>query len=136
MSTIAVSAVIVLNEAGLMLAVRKHNTDMFMNPGGKPEPGEDPAQTAARELGEELGLACDVDELEWVGQWQVPAANEPGHDVDATVFQLRRRIDSELFPQAEIAELRWIDPDQPGAAGRLAPLLLGPVLGHLRCAGL
>src|SRR5690606_8583644 len=47
---IHVSAAIIVDGEGRVLVVRKHGTTRFMQPGGKPEPGEIPAQTLAREL--------------------------------------------------------------------------------------
>jgi len=46
---IRVSAVVLRNAAGEVLTVRKRNTSRFMLPGGKPDPGETPAETAVRE---------------------------------------------------------------------------------------
>lgn len=51
-----VCAVAIRNRDGLVLTVRKRGSDGFMMPGGKPEPGETPLQTACREVNEEIGL--------------------------------------------------------------------------------
>ena len=51
-----VCAVAIRNRDGLVLTVRKQGSDGFMMPGGKPEPGETPLQTACREVSEEIGL--------------------------------------------------------------------------------
>lgn len=92
-----------------VLVVRKQGTTRFMQPGGKPEAGENPAQTLARELDEELGLKVDEAGLRPLGQFISAAANEPGHRVVADAFALT--IDSDAVSvQAEIAELRWITP--------------------------
>ena len=48
-----VCAVAIRNRDGLVLTVRKQGSDGFMMPGGKPEPGETPLQTACREVREE-----------------------------------------------------------------------------------
>jgi 8-oxo-dGTP diphosphatase len=83
---IVVSAVCVFDEAGRLLTVRKRGTDRFMHPGGKPEPGETPAQTASRELLEEVGIAIAPEELLPMGVWIAAAANEAATDIEATVF--------------------------------------------------
>ena len=83
---IVVSAVCVFDEAGRLLTVRKRGTDKFMHPGGKPEAGETAAQTAARELAEEVGIVLAAEELVLLGIWFADAANEAATQIQATVF--------------------------------------------------
>lgn len=117
---IHVAAALTVDAAGRALMVRKHGTMMFMQPGGKIEPGESPLACLQRELHEELGLQLAADEFTWVGTFEQDAANEPGHRVLAEVFSLT--IDAEApVAAAEIAESRWIDPRDPGDID-LAPL--------------
>lgn len=116
-----VAAVILFDPRGRVLTVRKRGTDRFMLPGGKIEPGESPAATAARELEEELGLHLEASDLEHVGSYLTAAANEPGYWLASDVFAHPEPIDGGR-PAAEIEEARWVDPDGPG--GPLAPLLV------------
>ena len=117
-----VSAAVVLDPAGRALLVRKRGTETFMQPGGKPEPDETPAQTLARELHEEVGLSVDADELVPLGLFRAAAANEPGFTVVAHAFVLPRAVDpAEVVAEAEIAELRWFDESEASALP-LAPL--------------
>lgn len=109
MPDIHVSAAIIHDEAGRVLVVRKQGTTKFMQPGGKPEAGENPAQTLARELDEELGLKVDDAQLRPLGRFVSAAANEPGHRVIADAFALTIEADT-VTVQAELAELRWITP--------------------------
>ncbi|MGW8481773.1 NUDIX hydrolase [Microbacterium sp. NPDC055903] len=120
MPDIHVSAAIIMDEHSRVLVVRKHGTTRFMQPGGKPEPGETPAGTLARELEEELGLEVAEDELEPLGSFTSLAANEPGHRVIADAFRMRARPE-DVAVQAELAELRWITPSDV-ANTPLAPL--------------
>ncbi|TFI12033.1 NUDIX domain-containing protein, partial [Micrococcus endophyticus] len=61
--TIRVSAVVLARPDRRVLTVRKAGTTMFMFPGGKHLPGEDPLDTAVREVAEETGLRLRPDEL-------------------------------------------------------------------------
>ncbi|MGP6203382.1 NUDIX hydrolase [Microbacterium sp. F2] len=104
---IHVSAAVITDAEGRLLLVRKAGTTAFMQPGGKPEPNETPAETLVRELAEEVGLRVDSDALEALGSFAASAANEPGFEVVADVF----RVDignQRPEPAAEIAELRWV----------------------------
>ncbi|MEU4016641.1 NUDIX domain-containing protein [Microbacterium sp. NPDC028030] len=120
MPDIHVSAAVIVDDEGRVLVVRKEGTTTFMQPGGKPEPGESPAQTLIRELHEELGLLLEERDLRPLGTFASAAANEPGHRVVAEAFATS--VDPEAVTvQAELAELRWITrEDMPTLA--LAPL--------------
>ncbi|GAA2921969.1 8-oxo-dGTP pyrophosphatase MutT (NUDIX family) [Microbacterium keratanolyticum] len=109
MPDIHVSAAIIRDATGRVLVVRKNGTTRFMQPGGKPEAGETAAETLVRELHEELGLVCAVEDLTPLGVFISAAANEPGHRVVATAFSMTAEED-DVQVQAEIAELRWITP--------------------------
>lgn len=65
---IAVSAVVLRDPASRLLTLRKRGTSRFMLPGGKPEPGESPAEAAVRECREELGIQLKTGELRLLGQ--------------------------------------------------------------------
>lgn len=125
---IIVSAVCVFDAAGRLLTVRKRGTEKFMHPGGKPEAGETAAQTAARELAEEVGIILAADELVFLGIWYADAANEAATQIQATVFTAPGVWQAR--PSAEIAEIRWLDlaAELPGD---LAPLLTDHVLPAL-----
>lgn len=108
---IRVSAVVMRDEAGRVLNVRKRGTDSLMLPGGKHEPDEHPQDTAVRECAEELGLSLDRDQLHALGVFRAAAANEPGHIVEATVFEHPLVAEAlTATPHAEIEYLEWIDP--------------------------
>ena len=130
---IRVSAVVLTDTTGRVLMVRKRGTDAFLNPGGKPEPGETPEQCAVRELREELGLEFDPEGLLPLGRHRAAAANEIDTVVLADVFRAPESLDRLPVPRSEIEEARFVDPasPEPGWAPlfteRILPLLNHPV---------
>ena len=114
-----VCAVAIRNKDGLVLTVRKKSSDGFMMPGGKPELGESPVQTACREVSEEIGLTPDPTRMHYLGTLEAAALNESGFTVRAETFEY-----ASLSPHAEIAELRWVDPamTRPSDVAAQAPL--------------
>ena len=105
---IRIVAAVILNSDGYLLLVRKRETTMFMQPGGKFEAGETGEQALIRELREELGFELTPNDFEYVGRFEADAANEPGHRVDCDVhFTV---VETEGVVASEIEELRWIDP--------------------------
>lgn len=126
---ILIAAAVLVGPDGRTLVVRKRGTRIFMQPGGKIEPSETSAAALAREVREELGLEIDLDAATYLGRFSAPAAHEPA-TVVAEVFRLP--ITVEVAPQAEIEEVRWIDPEAPGAI-ELAVLSRDHILpAHLR----
>ncbi len=113
------------DEQGRILLVRKRDTLYFMLPGGKAEADETALMTVRRELHEELALELDDADLQWLGHFQAPAANEPGHWVEAQVFI--GKLTQTPRVQAEIEETGWLELDAPEAL-RLAPLLREKIL--------
>ena len=118
-STLHVVAACLLDEQNRLLLVRKRRTRLLMMPGGKPEAGEAPLETLARELYEELGWCCRPHALQPLGHFSAPAANEAGVTVTAEVFW--GRIDQEVRAHAEIEELIRVPLDN-AASVPLAPL--------------
>jgi 8-oxo-dGTP diphosphatase len=116
---IRIVAAVLLDEGGRTLLVRKRGTAAFMQPGGKPEPGETGVGALEREIAEELGCALDVGSCRPLGRYSAPAANEPGWTVEAELFSAR--LSGEIRLDAEIEEALWIDPDREPAI-LLAPL--------------
>lgn len=118
---IQVSAAVIVDAAGRLLVVRKRGTERFMQPGGKPEPGETPAETLVRELDEELGATVSVDDLRPLGRYVTEAANEAGHVLVADCFAVD--LDpAAVQARAEIEEMRWITEAEASALA-LAPLI-------------
>lgn len=105
---IRIAAAVLSGPDGRILLVRKRGTRIFMQPGGKLEPGEAPLEALCREVHEELDLVIAPASASYLGRFSAPAAHETGATVVAEVYWLD--IQSAPAPQAEIEEVRWVDP--------------------------
>lgn len=118
---IRVVAALTTDQHGRILLVRKRTSQVFMQPGGKPEPGETAVGALRRELQEELQIDVPEAALSPVGSFETDTANEPGHVLHSQVFRLH--LDQSVTASAEIAEARWFTLGEADALGdRLAPL--------------
>ncbi|MBT1259281.1 NUDIX domain-containing protein [Pseudomonas sp. VS40] len=130
-STIRIAAALLIGSDGQTLLVRKRGTQAFMQPGGKIDAGEQPADALARELHEELNLRIEPGAAVYLGKFSAPAVNEPGFTVEAELFQVQ--IDVPVSPAAEIEEVRWIDSAGDGGLV-LAPLTRDLILPFYRAS--
>ena len=105
---IRIVAALAMNEDGKTLLVRKRGTAAFMQPGGKPNAGEQPLVALDREIREELGCGVQPGSGRNLGTFSAPAANEPGSTVRAELFAIR--LSGVAEAQAEIEEAIWVDP--------------------------
>ncbi len=112
-------AAVIRDAGGRVLLVRKRGTATFIQPGGKTEPGEDALATLARELHEELGVSMRADSALPLGGFEDVAVNEAGRRVCAQAFLVE--VDGHPLAGAEIEELAWVHPADPGALV-IAPL--------------
>jgi 8-oxo-dGTP diphosphatase len=116
---IRVAAAVILDARGHMLVVRKRSTAAFMQPGGKIMPGESAVDALHREIAEELGVEVAASSVRPLGRHIAEAAHEPGHTVQADSFMVS--LAGEPCAAAEIDEIAWVDPADPGDI-ELAPL--------------
>lgn len=113
---ITVAAAVILNEKNQLLLVRKRNTQAFMQVGGKLEPNEEPELAMQREILEEIGSDCVIEQF--IGRFETAAANEPDHVLVSHLYLVRLQQSPQIA--AEIAEMKWIDLNDTET--RLAPL--------------
>jgi len=100
--TITVAAAVILNEQNQLLLVRKRNTHAFMQVGGKLEPNEAPEITMQREILEEVGSSCVIEQF--LGRFETDLV----------------QLDQAPKIAAEIAEMKWVDLND--SETHLAPL--------------
>ena len=128
---IRIVAAVIRDAEGRVLMVRKRGAEVLQQPGGKRDADDsDELHTLARELHEELGCTMLREGARWMGRFSAPAANEPGHVVEAEVYEVR--VEGQVEARAEIEELRWVDPAAPGdlliarlSREQILPLLVG-----------
>ena len=108
MKTILIAAAIVRDEAGRFLLVRKRGSEIFFQPGGKIDAGEQPETALIREIEEELGIRIDEDQLSYAAKRSAPAANEFDATVEAELFHLSLKEGQVPAASSEIEELIWI----------------------------
>ena len=113
---IRIAAALLVGPDGRTLVVRKRGSEIFMQPGGKIDSGEKALAALVRELHEELALVVATADCRPLGRFRAAAANEPDAMVEADVFvvHLDLSVSASVSVQAELAELRWIDPQAPG----------------------
>jgi 8-oxo-dGTP diphosphatase len=130
-ATIKVVAALIRDDAGRVLLVRKRGTAMFMQPGGKRDPGEDDVAALSREIAEELGCVLVPASVRSLGEFDAVAANEPGFRVKADLYGVD--VTGDIMPSREIDAAIWVDPAAPPDI-HLAPLTRDHVLPLACCS--
>jgi 8-oxo-dGTP pyrophosphatase MutT (NUDIX family) len=120
-----VVAAAVVNGGKLLLVSKREAPDVFYLPGGKPETGEEPLETLARELAEELGVA--IVDSEVLGLVSDEAALE-GTAMEMQVYRVS--VAGVIASRAEIARVAWVGANGE-SPGRLAPAIRNHVLPQL-----
>ena len=103
---------VVLNDAGHVLLVRSAHSEEWTIIGGVMEPGEEPADTLAREIGEETGITAVPDLL--VSVDALDAVQYPNGDRAAyvtTTFRCRAGPEKPRVADEESTEVRYFAPD-------------------------
>jgi len=109
--------VVVANEAGEILLIRRSDNDNWAVPGGAVDLGESVAGAAVRETREESGIDCQITGL-------VGIYSDPRHVIfytsngearqEFSIVLTARAVGGSPAPSAETTEVRWVPADQLG----------------------
>jgi 8-oxo-dGTP pyrophosphatase MutT (NUDIX family) len=113
-SVVPSTSVVVVNDAGMILMIRRTDNDNWAIPGGAMEPGESLPQAAVREVFEETGVTCEITGLSGI-------YTDPRHVIQYTsndevrqefsVVFTARPVGGEPTPSDESSEVHWVEPD-------------------------
>jgi 8-oxo-dGTP pyrophosphatase MutT (NUDIX family) len=105
--------VVVSNDAGEILLIRRSDNDNWALPGGAIDLGESAAQAAVRETREETGIDCEITGL-------VGIYTDPKHIIlytsngearqEFSIVLTARPVGGEPTTSSESTEVRWIAP--------------------------
>jgi 8-oxo-dGTP diphosphatase len=118
-----VVAAIVTSALGVLVGRRNDGTPPWTFIAGESEPGEEPADTAVREVKEETTLEATAGEI--LGERVHPAT---GRRMIYMAARPARGTDVYVGDVAELAEVRWVGLAE---ADELLPGMFGPVREHL-----
>jgi ADP-ribose pyrophosphatase YjhB (NUDIX family) len=109
--------VVVENDRGQILLIRRSDNDNWALPGGAIDLGESMTQAAVRETAEETGIDCEVTGL--VGIYTDPkhiilytSNNEARQEF--SILVTARAIGGEPTPSSESTEVVWVEPTEAG----------------------
>jgi ADP-ribose pyrophosphatase YjhB (NUDIX family) len=107
--------VVVVNEVGEILLIRRSDNNNWALPGGAIDLGESVAQAAVRETKEETGIDCEITGL-------VGIYSDPNHIIlytsngearqEFSIVLIAKPIGGHRTPSAESTEVRWIAPSE------------------------
>jgi mutator protein MutT len=109
--TVAVS-VVIQNDVGQLLLIRRTDNDLYSIPGGGQEIGETLAQTVVREVEEETGITVRVIEL-------IGVYSDPKHVIAYTDGEVKQEfsicfrakpVAGKLQTSDESSEVHWVSP--------------------------
>jgi ADP-ribose pyrophosphatase YjhB (NUDIX family) len=112
-SVVPSANVIVVNDQGEILMIRRTDNDNWAVPGGGMDLGESITDTATRETREETGIACEITGL--VGIYTNPrhviryTSNDEVRQEFSIVFAARP-VGGELRPSSESSDPQWVSP--------------------------
>jgi ADP-ribose pyrophosphatase YjhB (NUDIX family) len=107
--------VVVTNDAGEILLIRRSDNDNWALPGGAIDLGETLTQAAIREVKEETGITCQITGL--VGIYTDPkhiiyyTSNAEARQ-EFSIVLTGRAVSGLRRPSAESSEVRWVSPNE------------------------
>jgi ADP-ribose pyrophosphatase YjhB (NUDIX family) len=107
--------VVVTNQAGDILMIRRTDNDNWAVPGGAIDLGESIPQAAVRETREETGIECEITGI--VGTYSDPkhvilyTSNGEARQ-EFSIVLTARALSGEPTPSDESREVRWVRPDE------------------------
>ncbi|GAA0397703.1 NUDIX domain-containing protein [Microbispora corallina] len=107
--------VVVTNDTGDILMIRRSDNDNWAVPGGAIDLGESLPQAAVRETLEETGITCEITGL--VGSYTDPkhvilyTSNGEARQ-EFSIVLTARAVSGEPTPSSESTEVRWVPRDQ------------------------
>ena len=109
--------VVVVNDAGEMLMIRRTDNDNWAVPGGAIDLGESVGQAAVRETREESGIECEITGI-------VGIYSDPKHVVlytsngearqEFSIVLTARPLSGQPTPSSETSEVRWVPVSEVG----------------------
>jgi ADP-ribose pyrophosphatase YjhB (NUDIX family) len=103
--------VVVVNDAGDILMIRRTDNDNWAVPGGAIDLGESVAQAAVRETREESGIECEITGI-------VGIYSDPKHVIlytsngearqEFSIVLTARPLSGQPTPSSESSEVRWV----------------------------
>ena len=103
--------VVVINDAGEMLMIRRTDNDNWAVPGGAIDLGESVGQAAVRETREESGIECEITGI-------VGIYSDPKHVIlytsngearqEFSIVLTARPLSGQPTPSSESSEVRWV----------------------------
>jgi ADP-ribose pyrophosphatase YjhB (NUDIX family) len=105
--------VVVVNDAGEILLIRRADNDNWALPGGALDIGESLPDAGVRETFEETGIRCEITGL--VGLYSDPRhiilyTSDGEARQELSVVFIGRLVGGELTPSEESREVRWVAP--------------------------